>query len=364
MLVDRVEKALLDKGFIKGNIEGKDIDIRSYIKVENETEYKVVFVFNNEAGTRSGGGILEDISRRIAQILYMKKATNVDSICLVLTGNPEVEMGYGRGDNQIKSYNDANVKYWLLDSRGKRIMIFENQPDDFCDLYKSMEIALNSVDEDEKNETSFLSKVKMFPYATALLIFLNVAYFIYLEMIGSTLDSSFMLKHGASNPQKILNGGEYYRLVTSMFMHFGIEHILGNMFMLAVLGDKIEKKVKTIPFLFMYLSTGLIAGIVSCANATGDVVGAGASGAIYGILGVYIIVTMVEILQIPVEKRMVTLKSGVIRVILVVFLTMSDVLIDLSVDVTAHIAGLIAGLIIARLWFLLGPGREILKKRL
>ena len=181
MLVDRVEKALLDKGFIKGNIEGKDIDIRSYIKVENETEYKVVFVFNNEAGTRSGGGILEDISRRIAQILYMKKATDVDSICLVLTGNPEVEMGYGRGDNQIKSYNDANVKYWLLDSRGKRIMIFENQPDDFCGLYKSMEIALNSVDEDEKKETSFLSKVRMFPYATTLLIILNVAYFIYLE---------------------------------------------------------------------------------------------------------------------------------------------------------------------------------------
>ena len=243
-------------------------------------------------------------------------------------------------------------------------MIFENQPDDFCGLYKSMEIALNSVDEDEKKETSFLSKVRMFPYATTLLIILNVAYFIYLEMIGSTLDSNFMLKHGASNPQKILNGGEYYRLVTSMFMHFGIEHILGNMFMLAVLGDKIEKKVKTIPFLFMYLSTGLIAGIVSCANSTGDVVGAGASGAIYGILGVYIIVTMVEILQIPVERRIGTLKSGVIRVILVVVLTMSDALIDSSVDVTAHIAGLIAGLIIARLWFLVGPGREILKKRL
>lgn len=365
MLVDRVEKALLEKGFTKGNIEGKDIDIRSYLKIENETEYKVVFVFNNEAGTRSGGGILEDICRRISQILYMKKATDVDSICLVLTGNPEVEMGYGRDGNEIKSYNDANVKYWLLDSRSKRVMVFENQPSDFCDIYKAMEDALNAEDPEEKKDTGIIAKIKALPIMTTLIILANVLYFIYLEVNGSTLDSEYMLKMGAANPDKIFNGGEYYRLFTCMFMHFGIEHLVGNMFMLAILGDKIENKIRRIPFLFMYITTGLIASVISDAKSisgASDVVAAGASGAIYGILGVYIICMMVEILQMPVAKRPQELASTFIRVIIVIGLTASEALYDTNVDVTAHMAGIISGLIMARVWFLVGPGRDNIKK--
>ena len=364
MLVDRVEKTLLDKGFIKGNIEGKDIDIRSYIKVENETEYKVVFVFNNEAGTRSGGGILEDVSRRISQILYMKKATDVDSICLVLTGNPEVEMGYGKDGNVIKSYDDANVKYWLLDSRGKRVMVFENQPSDFCDLYKPIEEALNMEDEEPKKDEGFLAKLKTFPIATGLIILINVLYFIFLELDGSTEDVNYMIKMGASYPKKIIENKEYYRLFTSMFMHFGIEHLVGNMFMLAMLGSLIEKRIKTIPFAFMYISTGLIASIISCEETlrkADNAVAVGASGAIYGILGVYVIVMMVDILQMPVDRRIPTLTSAIIRVIIVMLLTMSESFYDKGIDVTAHIVGFAAGLIITRLWFLVGPGRDTIR---
>ena len=366
MLVDRVEKALLEKGFIKGNIEGSDVDIRSFLKIENETEYKIVFVFNNEAGTRSGGGILEDISRRISQILYLKKATDVDSICLVLTGNPEVEMSYGRDGNEVKSYNDANVKYWLLDSRGKRIMVFENQPDDFCGIYSSMEEALNQEDEDSNEDKGLIEKIKAIPLCTSLLILANVIYFIFLEINGSTLEAKYMLDYGASNPEKVINGGEYYRLFTSMFMHFGLEHLLCNMFMLAILGSKIEKKIKSIRFLFMYISTGLIAGIISCSfliNDSAEAVGAGASGAIFGMLGVYIIVSMVELMTMPIEKRAQAFKSGVSRVFIILILTLSEAFVDRDVDVVAHVSGFISGIIIARLWFLVGTGREYLHRK-
>ena len=73
------------------------------------------------------------------------------------------------------------------------------------------------------------------------LIILNILYFLYLELTGSTEDAYFMLEHGAMYGPLILRGHEYYRLLTSIFMHFGIDHIVNNMLVLFVLGDNLER---------------------------------------------------------------------------------------------------------------------------
>jgi len=363
MLVDRIEKSLKEMNFEKGIIEGANLDIRTFMKKENETEFKVVFVFNNDNGHRSSGEILENVNRRISQILYMNKATDVESICLVLTSNPEIELSFGKGDNKEKAFADTDVKYWIIDSNQKRIMIFDDQPQDFCEIYKPVEEALFTVDENEEAEKRRNITLEAFPVITAILIIANILYFIFLEAYGSTQDGNFMLKMGATNPSKVLNDKEYYRLFVAMFMHFGVEHIFGNMFMLFAIGSQLEKRMGSIAFAFMYISTGLIANILSCAKSIGegaDVVGAGASGAIYGILGAYIIFMMVEILQMPPQYRMQRFTNAVTRVIIVVILTMSEAFMDGSVDVTAHIVGLISGMILTRLWFLIGPGRRFI----
>ena len=72
-------------------------------------------------------------------------------------------------------------------------------------------------------------------WITMALIVLNILYFVYLEAVGSSEDVLFMLEHGAMFGPLVLDGHEYYRLLTAVFMHFGINHIVNNMLVLFVL---------------------------------------------------------------------------------------------------------------------------------
>lgn len=78
-------------------------------------------------------------------------------------------------------------------------------------------------------------------WITMALIVLNILYFVYLEAVGSSEDVLFMLEHGAMFGPLVLEGHEYYRLLTAVFMHFGINHIVNNMLVLFVLGDNLER---------------------------------------------------------------------------------------------------------------------------
>ena len=75
-----------------------------------------------------------------------------------------------------------------------------------------------------------------------LMIGINVVIFIIMEFLGSTEDTGFMLQWGAACRPFILNG-EWYRLFTSMFLHFGIYHLANNMAVLLFMGDMVENAV-------------------------------------------------------------------------------------------------------------------------
>ena len=78
-------------------------------------------------------------------------------------------------------------------------------------------------------------------YVNIGLIALNVLYFLFLEATGSSENTSFMVAHGAMYAPLVIERGEYYRLITSVFMHFGISHIMNNMLILFILGDNLEE---------------------------------------------------------------------------------------------------------------------------
>lgn len=78
---------------------------------------------------------------------------------------------------------------------------------------------------------SFIRQRKQVPVNT-LIILVNVFVFFIVELTGSALDIGHMLRWGAANAFEILQKQEYYRLVTSMFLHFGIQHLGNNMLVL------------------------------------------------------------------------------------------------------------------------------------
>ncbi|MDF2886403.1 MAG: Rhomboid family protein [Lacrimispora sp.] len=177
-------------------------------------------------------------------------------------------------------------------------------------------------------------------YVNISLIAVNIIYFLYLEMNGSTEDTQFMVSHGAMYAPLVIERGEYYRLITSAFMHFGINHIMNNMLILFILGDNLERALGHIKYLIFYLICGVGANVISMfVNLSGyrSVVSAGASGAIFGVIGGLLYAVAVN------RGQLEDLSTR--QLLVVVLCSLYFGFTSTGVDNAAHVAGLIVGII-------------------
>ena len=177
---------------------------------------------------------------------------------------------------------------------------------------------------------------------TVSLIVINVIVFLILTLLGDTGDGLFMLQYGAMYEPYITQGHEYYRLVTSIFLHFGIEHLLNNMVMLGALGWNLELETGKIRFLIIYFVSGIGGNLLSLFwnQMQGQyTVSAGASGAIFGLMGALVYVVIAN-------RGMLGRLSGRGMLIMVI-LSLYFGFTSSGVDNIAHIGGLVCGFISA-----------------
>lgn len=180
---------------------------------------------------------------------------------------------------------------------------------------------------------------------TAALIVVNVAVFIFLSFGGMTEDAYYMLRNGAMY-LPLLQQGEYYRMFTSIFLHFGFSHLVNNMLMLGVMGWQLELVIGRIKFLIIYFAAGLGGNVLSALAElrTGDyAVSAGASGAIFGIIG--------ALLYIAVRNHGQIGNVSGQGILIMVALTLYYGFTSSGVDNFAHIGGLAAGFVLAVLLY-------------
>lgn len=180
---------------------------------------------------------------------------------------------------------------------------------------------------------------------TAALIVVNVAVFIFLSFGGMTEDAYYMLQNGAMY-LPLLQQGEYYRMFTSIFLHFGFSHLVNNMLMLGVMGWQLELVIGRIKFLIIYFAAGLGGNVLSALAElrTGDyAVSAGASGAIFGIIG--------ALLYIAVRNHGQIGNVSGQGILIMVALTLYYGFTSSGVDNFAHIGGLAAGFVLAVLLY-------------
>lgn len=169
----------------------------------------------------------------------------------------------------------------------------------------------------------------------------NIVVWLVLSALGDTRDAGFMYMHGALFPPDVF-AGEWYRLFSSMFLHFGAEHLISNMFMQYFLGDMLLRALSQWKFAVIYLLAGLGGSVPSLVmmEISGDyAVSAGASGAIYGIIGALLWV----VLRNGGKFESISIR----RMLLAMALYISYGFTTEGVDAWAHLGGAVAGFLAA-----------------
>ena len=187
---------------------------------------------------------------------------------------------------------------------------------------------------------------------TVALIVINVAVFLILSAMGDTEDAVFMMNHGGMYEPLIVQEHEYYRLFTSMFLHFGMSHLLNNMVLLGALGWNLELETGKIKFLIIYLVSGLGGNLLSLyydqSLPLGErAVSAGASGAIFGLMGALLYVVIAN------RGRLGRLSGR--GMLFMIALSLYYGLTSTGIDNWAHIGGLVCGFILSVILY--RPGR-------
>ena len=174
------------------------------------------------------------------------------------------------------------------------------------------------------------------------LIAVNAVYFIILEIIGSTEDAETMVRYGALFLPAVVGQGEYWRLLTAMFMHFGIQHIVNNMLILFVLGGNLERALGKARYLLFYLICGIGAnGICLLSNLfSGELtVSAGASGAIFGVVGGLLYVVTIN------RGHLGDLNTR--QLVIMALFSLYAGFTTVGTNNIAHISGMVIGLLVA-----------------
>ena len=184
-------------------------------------------------------------------------------------------------------------------------------------------------------------------FVTPILMILNITVFILMilsgvHFISPTADG--LIQWGANQSSLTLDG-QWWRLLTCMFIHVGILHLLVNMYALASLGSTLEPLLGKWKFLMVYALTGIFASLTTTAFNP-YVTSAGASGAIFGIIGIYTAILLTPL--IDKEIRFTLLKN----VFILLAINIAFGLSNSSIDNSAHMGGLISGIVLG---FLLYP---------
>ncbi len=198
------------------------------------------------------------------------------------------------------------------------------------------------------------------PFVTWAIIFACIMVFLYQATLGERAAAIFVHAFGAIPtvvfgnarlPAEIAELPGWATLVSSMFLHGGVMHLVGNMLFLWVLGDNVEDAMGHARFVVFYLACGVVAALAHAATDTvSEIPMIGASGAISGVIGAYLLLHPRASIKTLVWVFIIELPAWVVLGIWAVFQFISALMatggVGGGVAWWAHIGGLVAGLVL------------------
>lgn len=307
--------------------------INNEIWLENlNSEYKIIRIVSHHIHNKEQ---LAYDKFKLSRIVDQVKKKTLSFKVKVLNIYTDIE------DDKILSDNDVYISEEKDIQNPKLINVFPNIVEKTKRNENGLEYFIKVTDNiNKKNEKRSKVIEKIFSYKKPIITYTIIAIciilFAMMYLLGNGSTDTLTLINFGANYDLLTKEGEYYRLLTSMFLHIGILHLLCNMYSLYIIGKEVENLFGKWKFLIIYLLSGISGGILSLAFSH-NTVSAGASGAIFGLLG--------ALLYFGYYYRTylgATIRSSIIPVIII---NLVIGFLSPGIDNAAHIGGLIAGVL-------------------
>ena len=201
------------------------------------------------------------------------------------------------------------------------------------------DIGEKNINDNERYNSNMYRQKK--PIVTYSLIIINIIIFLLMELIGNgSQDINTLVNFGAVSGPLIRNG-DYYRLITSGFLHIGIIHLLCNMYSLYLIGPTIEHFFGKLKYIIIYLFSIIMGSLFAMLFQGNSTISAGASGAIFGLLG--------ALLYFGFSYRGYMGNKVINEVLSVILINLFIGFSISGISNAAHIGGLIGGFLISNM---------------
>lgn len=282
------------------------------------------------------------IMKRIKRKMFSFKM-NVLSIFVNLGDNVHID---NKNINNIecidiKSFEDIS-KYKSVINIFPNILEIENDEEKGLELFLKLTNDINhkNLEESKKVEDVFAKKKPVVTYA---LIAINVLLYFVIAFLGNDFfefNANILYKYGALvNSNQMVSNIDYLRIITSIFLHGGLLHLVFNMYSLYIIGPQIESFFGKFKYTIIYLVSGICGNLLSMLFLGDKMVSVGASGAIFGLMG--------ALVYFGYHYRVYL--GGVIKsqIIPLIAINLFIGYMSSGINNVAHIGGLIGGILIS-----------------
>lgn len=234
----------------------------------------------------------------------------------------------GINSSHLKQHRFPGIQLWYWDTQQGNLFPFPPTNDQKIPQWLRQLASGKSVflEGDSQAENHFV------PFLTYTFLGINLVVFLLMTIAGGSTDQRVLIAFGAK-VNTLIQAGEVWRLLTSTFIHIGIIHLVFNLYALRALGPLTEESFGHRQFLMIYIFSGLGGSIASFLFS--PALSAGASGAIFGLLGALLYYSI---------KRPYLWKSGLgMNLVIVILVNFGFGLSQPGIDNYAHLGGLLTG---------------------
>jgi rhomboid protease GluP len=245
--------------------------------------------------------------------------------------------------------NSKNVAAFMEEWGALRFHVADlsEQRQALADLRQQTAVAIQQEEKETAEVDAVMNLSKSNLYVTYAIMAINILVFALMALNGAGIIDANGLVHlrWGSNFAPLTLSGDWWRLISCTFLHFGIIHLAMNMYSLYMVGIYLEPMLGKVRYVAAYLATGVLASVASLWWHTEPTNSAGASGAVFGMYGVFLALLTTNL--IPKQVRQSLLGSIGVFVAYNLFYGMKG-----GVDNAAHIGGLLSGIAIGYLYAL------------